>query len=320
MNIVLFGSPDFAVPSLKALFTTQHKILCVVTQPDRPWGRGLHWSGTTIKRVAESANLRIYQPVRINLPEAIKLLKNLDPDLFIVIAYGQILSKQILDIPRIFCVNLHASLLPKYRGAAPINWAIINGEKITGVTVIKLIEKMDAGPIIMQKRVDIYEEDTSISLQEKLSHIAAQLLLDSLKAIGNNTFTLTDQDENQVSFAPRLKKQDGLINWNNSATNIYNQIRGCMDWPGTFTYYKGRLLKIYKAKVIRLSGDQVIRDPGEIIRVSKEGIAVACAKDSLIIQELQIEGKRKMKVVEFIAGHRVCVGENLGRFGIKKFV
>lgn len=313
MNIVFFGSSQFAVPSLTALITEGYKISCVVTQPDRKKGRGFHLAGTPVKTLSNKTGIKIYQPEAVNASESIKLLKGLNPDLFIVVSYGQILSQEILKIPKIFAINAHASNLPKYRGAAPINWAIINGEKTTGVTIIKMSEKMDAGPIILQKTVEIKDEDTAITLEEKLSQKAAGLLIDSLKSIENKTYDLTVQDDDKVSFAPKLKKEYGLINWGKPAQDINNLIRGCLSWPGAFTHYNGKLLKIYKAKI----SSQVPRLPGssfgEIINISQEGITVATGQDSLIIEELQIEGKKRMEVEEFIAGHKICVGEALGK-------
>lgn len=309
MNIVFFGSSNFAAPSLKVLLACGHKISCVVTQPDRPKGRGLHFAGTAIKTIASESGARIYQPQNVNVQDAIKFLKELSPDLFVVMAYGQILSPGILNIPKIFSINLHASLLPKYRGAAPINWVIIKGEEITGISVVKMTKEMDAGPVIRQKEVGISNDDTAITLEDKLSHSAAQLLLDTLSSVEDNNYNLVPQDKNNVSFAPKLKKEDGRIDWNKPACDIYNLIRGCISWPGAFTYYNGKLLKIYKAKVcpfVRLSVSPLA---GEIIKVDKEGIAVATGKDNLIIEELQIEGKRRMKVEEFIAGHKICIGE-----------
>jgi len=249
MNIVFFGSSRFAAPVLEALLTSRHKVTCVLTQPDRPKGRGLHFAGTVMKTIASESGIRIYQPYNVNDSDTIKFLKGLNPDLFVVIAYGQILSSAILSIPKAFSINLHASLLPKYRGAAPINWALIKGEKITGITVMKMTEEMDAGPIIQQKEIEISNLDTSITLEDKLSHFAAQLLLTSLHSIEDNNYNLVPQDENNVSFAPKLKKEDGRIDWNKPACDIYNLIRGCISWPGAFTYYKGKLLKIYKARV-----------------------------------------------------------------------
>jgi methionyl-tRNA formyltransferase len=313
MNIVFFGSDNFALPSLKALLVSGHKISCVVTQPDKRGGRGLHLEGTAVKAVAREAGITVYQPAQINSGEAIEFLKRFRPDLSIVISYGQILSQNILDIPGIFSVNVHASILPKYRGAAPINWAIINAEKTTGITIIKMTASMDAGPIIAQAEVAIEDPDTAVTLEDKLSKKAPCILLDSLKLIEDKTCNLIEQDEIKASFAPKLKKNDGLINWQEPAQSIYNLIRGSLGWPGAFTYYKGKLFKIYKARVASASGERRVRAQGEILQVSREGIVVACATDNLIIEELQIEGKRRMIAQDFIAGHKIPSGEILGR-------
>jgi methionyl-tRNA formyltransferase len=311
MNIVFFGSSQFAVSSLRALLTSGHKITCVVTQPDRKSGRHLHLVATPVKIFAQDAGLRIYQPPSVNTKDAIKFLRDLNSDLCVVIAYGQILSEEVLNIPKIFAINVHASLLPKYRGAAPINWAIIKGEKSTGITIIKMTREMDAGPIILERPIDISNDDTEITLEDKLSKLGADALLESLKLIEENRYNLVTQDETKVIFAPKLKKEDGLIDWHKPAEEIYNLIRGCLGWPGGFSYYKGKLLKIYKAGVIPLSRYSVSPLPGEIIEVSKEGIVVVTGKGNLVIQELQIEGKRRMTAEEFVAGHKILAGEIL---------
>jgi methionyl-tRNA formyltransferase len=317
MNIVFFGSSNFAVPSLKALITKGEKISCVVTQPDRQKGRGLTLESTQIKRVSLEFGLRVYQPQKVNTPEVIQFLRDLSPDLFVVIAYGQILGQEILNIPKIFSINVHGSLLPKYRGAAPINWAIIKGEKTAGITIIKMVREMDAGPIILQQEINISDDDTAITLGYKLSRKACEILPDVIKNIEIESYKLIDQDEGKASFAPRLKKEDGLIPWDKPAQDIYNLIRGCFGWPGAFTYYQGKLLKIYKARVssrvLGFLSSQVRRLPGEIINVSKEGIVVATGEDSLVIEELQLEGKRRMKAEEFIAGHKILPKEILGK-------
>lgn len=309
MKIVFFGSAQFAVPPLKALISNGYDICCVVTQPDRKKGRGLHLEGTEAKTVALESGFRIYQPENINASESIKFLKSLNPDLFVVISYGQIISQKVLDIPKLFAINVHASLLPKYRGAAPVDWAIICGEKITGITIIRMSRRMDAGPIITQESISVQEDDTAITLEDKLARIAAGLLIKTIISIKNNTYKSTAQDESKITFAPKLKKEDGLIDWDKSAQEICNLIRGTIAWPGAFTYYKGKLLKICKAKNIRVSEEQRSRGAGEITEVSKDAIIVACGKDNLIIEELQIEGKRKMTAKEFIAGHKICAGE-----------
>lgn len=312
MKIIFFGSSQFAVRPLKALTNSVHKVCCVVTQPDRQSGRGLAMSVTPVKTKAAELNLKIYQPVKINSVQAVDFLKSFEPDIFVVAAYGQILSSEVLAVPKILALNLHASLLPKYRGAAPINWAIIKGEEITGVTAMKMVEEMDAGPLILQKSLQISPSDTAVSLEDKLSVLGEELLLQSIKGIENKTYRLIPQDEKEVSFAPKLQKQNGLINWSCPAKKINNLIRGCLDWPGGFSYYQGKLLKIYNAGICRQAVNSPSRQVGEIIEVTREGIVVACGEDALAIRELQLEGKRKMKVEEFIAGHKVSAGDVLG--------
>ncbi len=311
MNIVFFGSSKFAVPSLKALLGLEHKVLCVFTQPDRQKGRGLHFTGTAVKLTVAESNTRVCQPENVNSEDSIKLLKSLNPDLFVVIAYGQILSQEVLNIPKFLPVNVHASLLPRLRGAAPINWAIIKGDEVTGITVIKMTDKMDAGPIIMQQEAKISDDDTAATLEDKLSVIAARLLMDSIRRIEGNDYKLIPQDEKKITFAPKLKKEDGQIDWNKPAPDIYNLIRGCVNWPGAYTHYKDKLLKIYKAMV---SSDTCFKNscpPGKILDVCKKGIIVATGAGNIVIEQLQIEGKRSMKAEEFIAGHKVFIGDML---------
>jgi len=311
MNIVFFGSSHFAEPSLRALIAGGYKISCVVTQPDKKKGRGLVLGHTVIKETASRARLKILQPSNINSVDSIKALKDLSPDLLVVLAYGQILSEDILNIPRIIPINVHGSLLPAFRGAAPINWAIIKGEKLTGNTLMKITRKMDAGPSILQKGREILDTDTAASLEEKLSQDAAELLLEGLKLIEDKKYNLNPQDDNKASFAPKLKKEDGLINWDNTASEINNLIKGCYNWPGAFTYYKAKLLKIYKASPVSSDIRKHNVSPGQIIEVCKEAIVVATAGGLLRVEELQLEGKRIMKTEEFILGHRVCIGEVL---------
>jgi len=313
MNIVFFGSSNFAVAPLKALLAlaSTYKVSCVVTQPDKQKGRGLHFAGPIIKTVALESGLEIYQPDNVNNADSVKFLNGLNPDLFIVIAYGQILSQKILDIPKIIAINLHASLLPKLRGASPINWAIINGEKITGITAIKMTDRMDAGPIILQKEINIYDDDTALTLEDKLSDLAGTALLTAVSSVEANNYNLTPQDLKNASFAPKLKKKDGLIDWGKAAPEVHNLIRGCLGWPGAFTYYNGKLLKIYKAEISSKVNEFASYKAGEIVNISREGIIVAAGVGNLIIEELQLEGKRRMKVEEFISGHKIRIGEKL---------
>ncbi|OGX15616.1 MAG: methionyl-tRNA formyltransferase [Omnitrophica WOR_2 bacterium RBG_13_41_10] len=311
MNIAFFGSAKFAVPALKAL-AGLYNVSCVVTQPDKQKGRGLTLEHTAVKDQALELKLKTYQPVKINHAEAIAFFKKLKPDLFVVAAYGQILSQEVLDIPQIFSLNAHASLLPKYRGAAPINWAIINGDTKTGLSIIKMEKAMDSGPIILQKEINISQADTAISLEGKLADIAARLLLEAIHSIEKRNYILKPQDDKNITFAPKLKKEDGQINWEKSAIDIFNLIKGVLPWPGAFTYYNDKLLKIYRSQLARALGRGDAGEPGQIIQVSKEGIIVETGKDNLIIEELQIEGKRRMPAEEFIAGHRISPGDRLG--------
>ncbi|MCM8799915.1 MAG: methionyl-tRNA formyltransferase [Candidatus Omnitrophica bacterium] len=311
MRIVFFGSSEFSLPFLEYLFLERKDELWVVTCLDRPKGRGLKILPNPVKEFCLKNNLRVYQFKDINSLEAKDSLKKFEPDLFVVVAYGQIFSKEILEIPKIFSINVHASLLPKYRGAAPINWAIINGEKETGISIIKMEEKVDCGPIILQKNIAIDIDDDSFTLEEKLKDLGKIILIEAIKKIEEGDFSLTIQDKRYVSFAPKLKKRDGLIDWNKSAIIIHNLIRGCRGWPSAFTYYKSKLLKIHKSNYVQSTGiDNYL--PGEVIDISKEGILVACGKDRILIKKLQMEGKREMSAEEFICGHKIAKGEILG--------
>lgn len=312
MNIVFFGSAEFSVPSLEALLKSGHTVSCVVTQPDRRQGRGLQFAPTPVKTQALLCGLKVYQPERINTQDSLKFLLETKADLFVVIAYGQILSSRVLSVPLVFCLNVHASLLPLYRGAAPINWAIINGEKVTGITTIKMVREMDAGPVILQRQVEIAEEDTVLTLEQKLAQQTAQVLLESIKAIEAKQFGLIPQDESRVSFAPRLKKEDGLIDWHKKSTDICNLVKGCLDWPVAFTYYKGKRLKIYAAKCQEQKAYPDPASPGEIIDVSSEAIRLATGQGVLLIEKVQLEARRVMTAREFLAGHKITPGEKLG--------
>jgi len=311
MDIIFFGSSHFGLPSLKALIAAGHKISCVVTQPDKKQGRGMGIGKTAIKEFAQDNGLEIHQPQDVNSPESSVFLKKLHPELFVVIAYGQLLSPQLLDIPAIMPLNTHASLLPFYRGAAPINWAIINGEARTGVTIIKMAEKMDAGPVIAAKETAIGPNDDFFSMETKLSGLGAALLVETIAAVAANNYRISAQDENKATFAPKLKKEDGQISWQRPAKEIFNLVRGLSGWPAAFTYYNGKSVKIIKASISgRIDGSAACL-PGEIISVSPPGIEVAAKDGNLLIEILQIEGKRQMTAQEFTAGHKISPGERL---------
>lgn len=313
MNIVFFGSSQFGLPSLQFLLDNGHNISCVITQPDRKKGRGLEISYGPIKQFALKNNLPLYQPAKINTVESINFLKALKADLFIVIAYGQILSKEVLSIPSLMPINLHASILPVYRGAAPINRAIINADKKTGITAIKMTEDLDAGPVIFTEEIAIDNKDNSRTLENKLSLLGPQCLNKIIGLIITGNYKLTPQDANKASFAPKLKKEDGLIIWAKPADEINTLVRGCQGWPDAFTYLDAKLLKIYDTEII--PDNQLNTKPcpaGQIINVSKNGLLVATGKNSLLLKELQLEGKRRMSAQEFISGKKIPSGKILG--------
>lgn len=311
MKIVFFGTSELAVSALQALLLSKHRILGVVTAQDKRKGRGLELSFSPVKIFAQNKGMPIVQPADLRDTKFLYFLKNSSADLFVVCAYGKILTKEILQIPKVYAINLHTSLLPKYRGAAPINWAIIAGEKESGVTVFKMNEEMDKGEIILQQRTGISFSDTAVSLAEKLSRIGKDALLKSIDLIEHKGAHLREQDENQATFAPKLKKEDGLIGWGNSALEIYNRIRGLQPWPGAFTYFENKLLKIWQSQIVQ---GKKSAEPGEIVEVdTKNGILVQAGKNKLLIIRLQLEGKKEMPAAKFILGHRIEVGRRLGK-------
>jgi methionyl-tRNA formyltransferase len=312
MKIVFFGSAHFAVAALEALIKSGHELVCVVTQPDKKKGRHLHVAETDVKSTAVAAKLKTFQPENIKAKESVDFLKSLDADLFVIVAYGQIFSQELLDIPKIMPINIHASLLPRYRGAAPINWAIINAEKKAGVSIMYVSLKMDSGPVILQKEIKIEENDTAVSLEEKLRNLGAELLMDALKLIGSRNYCLLEQDEEQVILAPKLKKEDGLIDWDEPAIDIHNQVRGVLPWPGAFTCYRGKMLKVFQSDVLPIFPNHR-PVPGEVVRADKYGIVVACGRGFLNLKELQLEAGKRMSAQNFIIGHKLKVEDVLGK-------
>ncbi|MFA4992998.1 MAG: methionyl-tRNA formyltransferase [Candidatus Omnitrophota bacterium] len=310
MKIVFFGSAHFAVPALEALIKSGHELVCVVTQPDKKKGRHLRVTGTDVKSTAVSAGLKTFQPENIKAKASVEFLKSLDVDLFVIVAYGQVFSQEVLDIPKIMPVNIHASLLPRYRGAAPINWAIINAEKKTGISIIYVSLKVDSGPVILQKEIKIEDSDSAISLEEKLRNLGAELLTEALRMIDSRSYRLLEQDEDKVILAPKLKKEDGLIDWSAAAADIHNQIRGVLPWPGAFTCYRGKILKIFQAEVLPIFPNHK-PVPGEVVRADKHEIVVACGRGYLNLKELQLEAGRRMSGQHFIIGHKLKVGDIL---------
>lgn len=308
MKIVFIGTPQFALPTLEALIKSEHRIISVITQPSRPKGRGLKLTLPPVKVLAQEFGIPVFQPPKINDPQAVSYLKSLSPDLIVVVAYGQILPQEVLEIPPLGCINLHASLLPEFRGAAPIARAIIEGQETTGVTTMDMDEGMDTGDVILQKRADISLSDTRGTLSQRLSREGALLILATLRLIEKDeTAPKTVQNNGKATYAPLIKKEDCLINWDMPARKIYNLIRGLNPHPGAFTYLNGKRIKVYACQVVDSEGE-----PARIVKVEKDRLIAATSKGGLSLLEVQPQGKRKMGIAEFLAGHRIEEGTIFG--------
>lgn len=311
MKIIFFGSDIFGLPSLEKI-KRKYEISCVITAPDKPKGRGLKLLPTPVKEWATMNGIDVYQPDKFD-ENFINKLKKIEPDLIILISYGKILPPPVLKIPKIAPINVHPSLLPKYRGPAPIEWALINGEEKTGISIIKMNERIDEGEIIIQKEVEILPYDNAFTLKNKLSQIAGDVLMEGIEIYIKEGKTYPQKGE--ASYAPKLKKEDGLIKWEERAEKIYNLVRGLIIWPGTFTYINlngiKKLLKIYKVEIGEKEG--IYGKPGEIIKIENEFIEIACGNGTIKIKELQIEGKSKMNVSQFLCGYhkRINIGDFL---------
>jgi methionyl-tRNA formyltransferase len=308
LNIIFMGTPDFAIPSLAMLAASNNNILGVVTQPDRPRGRGKKLHSPPIKTLAQQNGLPVIQPVSVKENNFIHWLKGQHPDFIVVVAFGQILPPKILRVPHHGCINLHASLLPAYRGAAPINWALINGEETTGVTTILMNEWIDTGDILLKKETEIGKTDDALSLSHRLSTLGAKLLLETISQLKKGTLNSTPQDHSKASYAPALKKEDGKIEWAMKAQTIHNQIRGTVPWPGATTNLDNKLLKIFNSRVIEEENQD---PPGKISQLSSEGIKVATGKGYLLLTEVQLQGRKRMKATEFMRGHPIPIGTML---------
>lgn len=301
MKIIFMGTPDFAVLSLEAIYESGHEILLVVSQEDKPKGRGNKLTMTPVKEKALELGLDVFQPKKIKEAESVRKLKELKPDWIIVTAYGQILSKEILDIPKYGCINVHASLLPKYRGAAPINFALINGEQITGITTMLMEEGLDTGDMLVKDQLDINEEDTAVSLFEKLSVLSKKTLTKTLELAENNMLKPVPQDNNEATYATMMNKDLGHIKWEKTANEIVNLWRGTKPWPGVFSIYNEQVVKLDDLKV----GEATIGKNGEIIAVGPEYIQVKAGEKSVKIYSVQFPNKRKMAVSEYLKGNTV---------------
>lgn len=304
-RIVFFGTPSFAIPSLKKLFQGPDEVVAIVTQPDRVKGRGQKVAPSPVKELVLRQGMVPLQPEKVKEEAFRENLKELRLDLFVVVAFGQILPKSLLKIPKYGAVNVHASLLPKYRGAAPIAWAILKGEKMTGVTTMMMDEGMDTGDILLQAEISIEEKETNETLHEKLSTLGAQLLIETIEKMKRGNVHPLHQDHSKATYAPPIKKEDGRIDWGKEAEEIDHQIRAFYPWPGAFTQWGDRLLKICQGEV-RKGKHQ--GKAGSVVWVGTDFIEVEAGKDSFLIKEVQPEGKRRMNVRDFLSGHPISLG------------
>lgn len=305
MNIVFMGTPDLAAVILDKLIRSEHRILAVVTQPDKPKGRGNQVQYTPVKELALKHNIPLLQPKRVKEESFLPVLKELNPEAIVVAAFGQILPGTILELPVYGCINVHASLLPKYRGSAPIQWAVINGESKTGVTIMHMDAGIDTGDMIMKAEVLIDRKETGGSLHDKLAECGGELLLKALKAIENGTASREKQKDEEANYVKILDKTMGLIDFNRTAAEIERLIRGLNPWPSAYTYLEGKTLKIWDADVIEQDNEGI---PGEIIQITKDSIIIKTSSGSLAVKELQLEGKKRMTVDAFLRGYSILPG------------
>ncbi|MGZ3581022.1 MAG: methionyl-tRNA formyltransferase [Syntrophales bacterium] len=308
-RIAFMGTPEFAVPSLDILIRNDYPIATVVTQPDRPKGRGRIPAPPPIKVAAEKYGLPVVQPERLRTAEFTDYFSSVHPDLAVVAAFGQILPREILDIPEMGCINVHPSLLPKYRGAAPINWALIRGEERTGVTIMLMDEGMDTGDILMQEEITIEPMETFGNLNDRLAVMGAKLLLATIDMVASGNSTRTPQDASLATYAPRLTKQDGLIRWDADLRQTVNLIRGLSPTPCAYTSYKGKMLKIFSAVGEKIPPPE---SPGRIGTVTDRGLPVTARNGYVYLQEVQLENKKRMSIRDFLRGCRMAPGDFLG--------
>ena len=307
MKILFMGTPDFAAGSLKSLINAGYEISAVVTQPDRPKGRSGQPVFSPVKEASVAAGIPVLQPERIKRPEETAKLLDYPADIYVVAAFGQILSKEILDQPRYGCINVHASLLPKYRGASPIQRVILDGEKETGITIMQMNEGLDTGDILYQKKLELAPDETFETLHDRLMELGGQTLTEALPLIEAGKITPVKQDDSASCYAPLIKKEDGLIDWKKTSEQISSQVRAFNPWPGAFTHIGGKLLKVWEVQPVSGSGKA-----GDIIDADKTSFTVTCGDGAVRILALQPEGKKKMDTSAFLLGNRIEIGEHLG--------
>ena len=301
------GTAQFAVPTLKKLLESGHEVIGVVTQPDRPSGRGRETRISPVKQAALDSGIPIYQPERVRSDDFIALVREMSPDAIVVAAFGQIIPKAILDIPRLGSINVHGSLLPKYRGAAPVHYALFNGEAVTGVTTMLMDPGLDTGPILLQNEVEVQPDDNEGTLEPRLAEVGADLLIETLDLLQKGAITPKPQDNSAASYAPSIKKEDCRIDWNQDSRTIVNRVRGCTPRPGAFAFYRDSMLRIWSCK----AGDGEPGSPGEVIEVSQAGILVRAGRGSVLLTEVQPENRKRMKAGDFARGYGITVGAKL---------
>lgn len=313
MNIIYMGTPEFAVKPLQAIVDAGHKVLACFTQPDKPKGRGKTLQPTPVKEKALSLDIPVYQPVKLREEENVQIIRDYQPDAIVVAAYGQILPESILNIPQYGCINIHASLLPKYRGAAPIEWTIINGETESGVTTMYMAKGLDTGDMIEKTVVPIADTDTGVTLHDKLADAGAELILSTLSKLEDHTAIRTPQDDSLSCYASMLKKEMGELDFTKDAASLERLIRGLQPWPVAYTKMNQKIVRIYEASVCEQpeetleDGTQIV--PGMIVRVTKKNFTVACGNGALMIRKLQPEGKKPMDCAAFLAGNKLKTGQ-----------
>lgn len=307
MRIIFMGTPEFACPTLQKLIDRKEEIVAVITQPDRPKGRGQQTLPPPVKVLAEQHGISVLQPLKVRVPEVVEQIRELAPDLIVVVAFGQILPKSLLEIPTHGCINVHASLLPRWRGAAPLNWCIIGGDTETGVTTMMMDVGLDTGDMLLKKTTAIDPDENTQSLHDRLSAIGADALAETLDLLKAGKLVREKQDDALTCYASMLKKEDGLIDWNKDPQTIKNLVRGMTPWPGTYTYLDGKMLKIFR--VATASGQGV---PGTVVSAGRQGLEVACNGGSIVIEELQLEGKKRLPAGDFLAGYKIAPGTTLG--------
>lgn len=310
MKIVFMGTPEFAIPSLDMLVKEGYDVVAVVTQPDKPKGRGNKMCPPPVKEYAMEHGIEVLQPDKVKTEEFTEKIREINPDLMITAAYGKILPKSVLDIPKYGCINVHGSLLPKYRGAAPIQWSIINGDKVTGITTMYTDVGMDTGDMLLKGEIEITEDMTASELHDKLSVLGAEVLKETLKKLKDGTLERIPQTDSEATYAAMMTKELGCIDWTKSAKEIHNLVRGTNPWPGSYTFYCGNKMKVWVTSV--MSEDEHNLKPGTILKVSKDGMVVACGKGKLNIKDIQFDNSRRMSIEEYICGHKINEGEILG--------